>query len=446
MSTESYQLAGEPAKPERMTGEETRVLLDDWDEEDRLRAELVEGPLSDALDAIENFLRRYVAFHSRSESCIVALWVALTHIVGHLDVAPILAILSAEMRSGKTRLLEVLELLVARPIRGVSVSEAALFRLGEVTLLLDEVDAVFKSRGGHHEELRALLNAGPRRGALVWRYNANSKSVESFDAFGPKALAGIGLNVLPHTVKDRAIVVVLRRLPRNQQVGRFRYRQAKLEAEALREALNAALTEAEPWQREVEAPAVLHDRAAESWEPLLAIADAAGEGWRRRASVAAIEAARSEDGDGSVGTWLLRDIRDILAGLDVVSIPTAVLLERLHGIEMSPWGEWDLSPRRLADILRNYGIAPRRIRLGPQKVVRGYLVSDFEDAFDRYVPSSGPSDPPHRYALPVPNERSRGGVADGALPVTGAAAAAVMNLLNAFPGSAVVELPPEDDK
>jgi hypothetical protein len=68
-------------------------------------------------------------------------------------------------RSGKTRLLDVLELLVANPWRVITPSEAVVFRKIDAdspTLLLDEVDAIFSPKAnGTTEGLRALLNAGP---------------------------------------------------------------------------------------------------------------------------------------------------------------------------------------------------------------------------------------------------------------------------------------------
>ena len=78
---------------------------------------------------------------------------------------------SAEPESGKTRLLEVLHELVREPISTMNISDAALFRVIEAkapTLLFDEVDSIFNPKArerGLRDDLRALLNAGYRRGA-----------------------------------------------------------------------------------------------------------------------------------------------------------------------------------------------------------------------------------------------------------------------------------------
>ena len=80
--------------------------------------------------------------------------------------------MSPEKQCGKTRLLDVLELVVARPWRAIMPSEAVLFRKIDAvtpTLLLDEADAIFDKSNGTTEPLRALLNAGNRRGTSVPR-------------------------------------------------------------------------------------------------------------------------------------------------------------------------------------------------------------------------------------------------------------------------------------
>lgn len=122
-----------------------------------------------ALDDLVAFLRRYVVM-TETQADAVALWTAHTHAVAASETTPYLAVTSAVKRSGKTRLREVLGLLVHEPLSASNISDAAIFRAIDKlspTLLLDEADAVFKAR--EREELRGLLNAGYRRGALAYR-------------------------------------------------------------------------------------------------------------------------------------------------------------------------------------------------------------------------------------------------------------------------------------
>jgi hypothetical protein len=83
---------------------------------------------------------------------------------------------SAEPESGKTRTLEVLDLLVYRPAPILDPSAASLYRgldSGEiVTLLVDEVDAFLPNGKADSEAKRTilgLLNGGYRRAACACR-------------------------------------------------------------------------------------------------------------------------------------------------------------------------------------------------------------------------------------------------------------------------------------
>jgi hypothetical protein len=141
---------------------------------------------------------------------VIALWITHTWILDAFDYTPYLDIRSPEKRCGKTKLLDCLELLVGKPWRAVSPSEAVLYRKIESdqpTLLLDEVDTVFSgTKNEHKEPLRALLNAGFERKAKVPRCvgQGSNYRVQEFTVFCAKAFAGIGQ--LPDTV----LIVVFR--------------------------------------------------------------------------------------------------------------------------------------------------------------------------------------------------------------------------------------------
>lgn len=76
-----------------------------------------------------------------------------------------------------------------------------------------------------------------------------------------------------------------RRAP-GERVARFRRRTAEQAAIPVREWLESVA--AVPVVPDVPVPETLNDRAADSWEPLLSIADAAGGAWPARARLAAI--------------------------------------------------------------------------------------------------------------------------------------------------------------
>jgi hypothetical protein len=100
--------------------------------------------LCSLLHDIETFVRRYVVLSERQ--AIAALWIAHTHAIDAADITPYLQISGATRECGKTRLLEVLEALVARPELSASITAPALLRIMDdehPTLLLDESDATF---------------------------------------------------------------------------------------------------------------------------------------------------------------------------------------------------------------------------------------------------------------------------------------------------------------
>ena len=97
---------------------------------------------------------------SPGSGVIAALWYAHTWAAEHFYITPRLVLSSAEPGSGKTRVLEVSRHLVRTPEMTFSATPAALFRMvgaGPLTILFDEVDAIFDSKGGGNEDLRALV-------------------------------------------------------------------------------------------------------------------------------------------------------------------------------------------------------------------------------------------------------------------------------------------------
>ncbi len=100
---------------------------------------------------------------------------------------------------------------------------------------------------------------------------------EEFDVFGAKAIAGIGDP--PATVADRSIPIRMRRRAPDEPVARFRYRRAQAEAKRIKPPDWDAVTLVTDV---TDVPEGLSDRAMDTWEPLLSIADAAGGDWPAR--------------------------------------------------------------------------------------------------------------------------------------------------------------------
>jgi VirE N-terminal domain len=120
----------------------------------------------------------------------IALWIMHAHAYEAFIHSPRLNFRSPMKGCGKTLALDVLAVLTPRSLRTESITPAVLFRLVESqkpTLLLDETDTYLKEA----DELRGLLNAGHKRGAVALRCEGESNTVRAFKAFAPAALAGI---------------------------------------------------------------------------------------------------------------------------------------------------------------------------------------------------------------------------------------------------------------
>lgn len=205
----------------------------------------------------------------------VALWVAMTWYMDVIEVAPLVVITAPEKRCGKSQLLSLMGKLVKRPLIASNITPAAMFRsidAWQPTLMVDEADTFVRD----NEELRGIINSGHTRdSAYVIRVVGDDYTPRQFSVWGAKALAGIGN--LPDTLMDRSIPLVLRRKLPHERVERLRHadlnRFPRLAAQLARFAIDnrEAVRAARP-----KLPEQLNDRAQDNWEPLMAIAEAAG--------------------------------------------------------------------------------------------------------------------------------------------------------------------------
>jgi hypothetical protein len=354
------------------------------------------------IDDVRRFVRRFI-FLDEDQTIAVALWIIHTHAFDALGITPYLSITSAEKRSGKTHLLELLNLLVAKPWMSGDVTAATLVRKIDQqrpTLLLDESDATFKGGSEYAETLRGVLNTGFRSSGTFSRCvgaSATSLTVKDFSTFCAKAIAGIG--TLPDTVADRSILIRMKRKAPHEQVERWRERKVPLESEGLRDRIARWAEEHDEHLAGLDLAPLdeLSDRAADVWEPLLGIAYVAGEDSFRRARKAAIAlSGRRRGDDGSHGVRLLADIRMVFDQGGVLKLMSATLVEALNGIEESPWAEWQgkpLTKNGLARLLKPHEIRPHTIRLG-DATGKGYSREQFEEAWIRFVGSPENVDPP----------------------------------------------------
>lgn len=330
----------------------------------------------------------------------ITLWVIATHVFDIFDAFPFLILSSPAPRCGKTRTLETLELLVARPRRTANVSEAALFRLADSThptFLLDEQETL-SEKTERAEALRGLLNAGHRRGSKATRCaGANRDEVREFDVYCPKILAGIG--DFPATLRDRGIVVPMQRRQASQSVTRFIYRLASQVAANLKAQIESWTSNNRERIRTIyeTAPSAqfLSDREEENWAPLFSILAITHPSRlsELRADAEALSRRKAEaDDEQTQALEILKQALEVWSPSEA-TITTKELIARLQAKEDSPTfkpdgsrPEVELSPRRLARMVRGFGVHPINVRLAEGGVRKGYRRGELEAALSPYLP------------------------------------------------------------
>jgi len=135
----------------------------------------------------------------------------------------------------------------------------------------------------------------------------------------------------------------------------------------------------------------LNDRAADIWEPLLALADLAGGEWPQLARQAAIGLTTSAQESSPIAS-LLFDICLVFTIGQTDRIFSRTLTEELNlRFTDRPWAETkkgqQIDGLWLAQQLRPYGIRPRTLWIGEEQA-KGYYQEDFTEAFQRYIPKA----------------------------------------------------------
>lgn len=341
---------------------------------------------------VEGFVAKYVVL-PKAAILPVALWAGATHAFDSFDAFPYLSLSSPTPRCGKTRLLEILELLCARPWRGTAPTEAALFRFIEAnapTLLLDEVEGLSSRKASERDSaVLAILNAGYKKGQTVPRCVGNSHKLQNFRVYCPKAFAAIGR--LPATLADRSIVIPMQRRAPGESVERFRFGRARRESEPIRhqvEETYAALG-GEIQEAYASLPPLffLADRDEEIFSPLFAACAALAPSRIKELQDSAKKLSDAKAGDAVDDSLALKLLHDVHAAWpeNESNVLTKQILAALADLEESPWkSDYELNPRKLARMLRGFEVFPRQVKtdIGGGK---GYVSDEIQRAVSRYL-------------------------------------------------------------
>jgi hypothetical protein len=346
-------------------------------------------------------ISRYFAAHAvlpEHGAILLALWAIHTHCYSIWRYTPRLHITAATKRAGKSRVLRLLKLIVAKPLASENITPAAVFRSAAAvhpTLLIDEADVSLKD----NFELVSILNGGHEQGGAAVRTVGEDHEPRQFDTFAPAAIAGIGR--LPGTLGDRSIQLQMRRALRSERPAKI---TAETEGTAERLLGQIARWTADHRQELIAAKPDMGDlvnRIEDNWTPPFAIAAVAGSDLLAAARSAMAALTPDDDDADSLGERLLHDIREVFdawisehPGTTEHEMTSAEIVKRLHDMEGRPWAEMPgrnprpLTTNVLARLLRPFGVYPTMI--GPEQNRRkGYRLLAFTDAFAHHPPSEG---------------------------------------------------------
>ena len=350
------------------------------------------------LDTLVATVRRYVVLPTVHAARAIALWVVLTYCETAVNILPLLLVTSPTKRCGKTRLVELVGALACRALPTSNITAAAPYRAIDTfhpTLLLDEGDTFLND----DPELRGVINAGhTRHTARVIRCVGEDSEPAIFSTWCPKLLAMIGTPA--DTVIDRSVVITLERKTAGEPVDHLRAEAAPLAFADVRRRLRrwaddhlTDLRTADP-----AIPSSLHDRAADNWRPLLAIAQLAGGAWPTLAAQAAVALSGHDGDDDPLAEQVLADLyaifHDPATAFEAPErdrLSTAHVVELLVALDARPWATYNtktgkpVTQYQVARLLKRFGVRPVKARIDA-KATNCYHRSDLEPAWRRYSP------------------------------------------------------------
>ena len=329
------------------------------------------------LDSIYGLLLCVSMSELSRRTCVI--WSLLTHVFDAFDWTPRLVAYAPAPQSGKSTLLERLGGVVARADISHDLSPAVFFRTVDEfrpTIILDDYDSLTRVK---KEALLNVINSGFSKTGSVKRVEGGM--VRRFRTFAPLA---IGTNErLPVAASTRSICVFMQRPRRDETLTPpLPFDAAAMSAECERWAeRNRPLI---PDVRlTLPSDHGMDFRQSNCWFPLLVVAHLCGPKWAKHAFDSARKLCAEARADSVLtdGVTILRDIREVFVEERAFGEQLAL---RLRRIEDAPWNERGLTPNKLAIALRPFRVFSKQIRVGA-KTGKGYLRSDFEDVWNRYL-------------------------------------------------------------
>jgi hypothetical protein len=350
----------------------------------------IPGP--ELADAIRDAYNRHIVFLeglTEAEPGILTLWTLHTHAFFTEDDSyvsdntPFILVTAPTSEAGKSRVLEVAQELVRRPVKGGNTTPAALFwiiQMVKPTLLMDEVDMQDTSR-----DMKQILNSGFDTNTPVLRVNG------AYTTFCPRMFAGISAGRSPLTgpTLSRCIQIPVIRAAKHERPENLdrqaRRRLAGLQPELVLWGRDHAdkLAEARPVM-----PDDFSDRNRDKFRPLYAIAELLGGEWARRVDGWAHELIDAEPKVADEGVQILSDIKQVFDDHDDLFWISAEDLAHERNALHDREYDQTLTARQLGKRLGEFHVRDKQGRRipGTNRRVRGYTFRSQSDArLSRYT-------------------------------------------------------------
>lgn len=353
--------------------------VDEW-------PEVVQG--AQLLSELQAIYQQYVIL---PEGAVVALalWTLGTYCFDAFRIYPMIGLTSPEKRCGKSTALALLKALTNKSVLASNISPAAIYRITELcrpTLLIDEADSFLKD----NDELRGVVNSGHSKDtAFVIKCDGEQNEPKKFSTWTPKALAMIG--DLPDTIKDRSIVISMRRRLPGEAVSKVSLNATEQFLDIRRKCKRWATDHFEQLTKHIPTmPSHNNDREIDNWTPLFSIAGMCGQ---EQAALDSMVSISPKDEDDGIGSMILGDIKEIFKTRGVDKIFSQDIVNDLINLDDRPWVEWKrgnpITKVSVARLLKPYKIKTKSIRFGSE-TGKGYTLKSFKDAFSRYLPADPP--------------------------------------------------------
>lgn len=358
------------------------------------------GPL--LLNEAADFVRQYVVA-SPAQIDAMVLVAACTHLKEAFVAFPRVLFTSESPESGKTEALRITAALCSKPFNTKGTGYALQSKLAaqanepgaaSMTLIRDEISDIFGQAGlnGSQNPIAGILREGYKRGAtMCWSV---SRTAVDFDISGIFLMAGLRTAV-PVDIRTRCIVITMRP---GSPAGYFDIRTGEPVAERIAKTL-AAWTKAHRPEITSFLARDLHPklkgRRREIWEPLFAVAAAAGQDWLNRCLTAFLEIALDESDQTPLSPRqeVLRDLHAVVqsgmplyaGGVFAGGMDLADQLLRLPDTNLYSARSRVGVAKMIADAMP---VPPKQLRVGEGQRVRGYMVEMIEVAWMQVAPAA----------------------------------------------------------